>query len=139
MFLGHAVDVFGWCLMNKYQYLTYLMSKLINIYTLFLTIVVEHVSCSLRIYVISYKIVQPFFGIIEGYSLWINSYSNNYGICMECYIAMAWSKGGCSDMKEIVREFFNATRGVRTVLLLTGRWAKVWGPNGTLKPSRFCC
>ena len=32
-------------------------------------------------------------GIIEGYSLWINSYTNNYGICRECSIAMARSKG----------------------------------------------
>ena len=48
--------------------------------------------------------------IIEGYSLWINFYTNNYGICMECYIAMARSKGECSDLKGIVREFFNATR-----------------------------
>ena len=29
---------------------------------------------------------------------------------MECYIAMALSKEGCSDLKGIVREFFNATR-----------------------------
>ena len=50
-------------------------------------------------------------GIFEEYSLWINSYTNNYGICLECYIAMAQSKGGCSDLKGIVREFFNATGG----------------------------
>ena len=48
-------------------------------------------------------------GIIEGYSLWINFNANNYGICMECYIPIARSKGGCSDLKGIVREFFNAT------------------------------
>ena len=49
---------------------------------------------------------------IEGYSLWINSYTNKYGICMECYITMARSKGGCRDLKGIAREFFNATRVV---------------------------
>ena len=47
--------------MNKNQYLAYLMSKLINIYTLYLTTVGRHVSCSLRIYFIIYKIVQPLF------------------------------------------------------------------------------
>ena len=31
--------------------------------------------------------------MIEGYSLWINSYTDNYEICMECYIAMVRSKG----------------------------------------------
>ena len=50
-------------------------------------------------------------GITEGYTLWIKSYTNNYGICTECYIAMARSNRGCSDLKRrIVREFFNATR-----------------------------
>ena len=28
---------------------------------------------------------------------------------MECYIAMARSKGGCSNLKGIFRGFFNAT------------------------------
>ena len=48
-------------------------------------------------------------GLIKVYSLGTNSYTDNYGICMECYIAMARSKGGCSDLKGIVWEFFNAT------------------------------
>ena len=45
--------------MNKYYYLIYLRFKLINVYTLFLAIVVRHISCSLRIYFIIYTIVQP--------------------------------------------------------------------------------
>ena len=56
------------------------------------------------------KLFSHLSGIIEGYSLWINSYTNNYGIGMECYIAMARSKGGCSNMKDIVLEFVNDTR-----------------------------
>ena len=56
------------------------------------------------------KLLSHLPGIIEGYLLWINSYTKNYGICMECYIAMARSKEGCSDVKGIFREFFNATR-----------------------------
>ena len=32
---------------------------------------------------------------------------------MECYIAMARSKGGCSDLKKVVRKFFfSMLRGV---------------------------
>ena len=26
-------------------------------------------------------------GTIEGYSLWVKSYTNNYGICIDCYMA----------------------------------------------------
>ena len=97
MFLGHAFDVFGWYLMNKYHNRTYLMSKLVNIYTLFLAIVVRYVTCSLRIYFIFFiKLFSHLPGIIEGYSLRINSYINNYGIYTKCYKAMARSKGGCS-------------------------------------------
>ena len=55
------------------------------------------------------KLFKRLPGIIEGNSLWINFYTNNYGMGMECYIAMARSEGGCSDLKGIVREFFNAT------------------------------
>ena len=72
------------------------MSQLINICTLFLVIVVRQVSRCF--YVIIYNIVQPLDNvlnnIIEGYSLWINSYTNNYGIYMECYISMDRSKEG---------------------------------------------
>ena len=32
-------------------------------------------------------------GNIKGYSLWINPYTNNYEIFIECYIVMARSKG----------------------------------------------
>ena len=39
------------------------------------------------------KLFSHLSGIIEGYSLWINSYINDYGICMERYLAMARSKG----------------------------------------------
>ena len=46
--------------MNKYPYRTYVMYKLINIYTLFLAIVVRHVYYSLRIYFIIYEIAQSF-------------------------------------------------------------------------------
>ena len=38
------------------------------------------------------KLFSHFPGIIERYSLIINSYTNNYGISMECYIEMARSK-----------------------------------------------
>ena len=61
MCLGHAFDVFRGCKMNKYHYRIYLMSKLINMYALFLAIVVGHISCSLRIYFVIYKIVQLYF------------------------------------------------------------------------------
>ena len=55
---------------NEYNhYITYLMSKLINIYTLYLVIVVRHVSCSLRIYFIIYKTIKPSSRDNEGYSL----------------------------------------------------------------------
>ena len=56
------------------------------------------------------KLFSHLTGIIEGYSLWTTSYTNNYEICMECYTAMAQCKRGCSDLKGIVTEFFNATR-----------------------------
>ena len=67
------------------------------------------------LYVFTLLIIKLFSylpGIIEGYSLWINSYANNYGICMECYIAMTRSIGRCCDLKGIVQEFFNATRDI---------------------------
>ena len=41
-------------------------------------------------------------GIIQEYSLWINSYTNNCGIGMKCNIAMARSTEGCTDLKEIL-------------------------------------
>ena len=66
-------------------------------------------KCSLRIYFIIYKMFSHLPGIIEVYSLRINSYANNYGICMQYYIAMARSKGSCTTLKVIVRELFNAT------------------------------
>ena len=93
MFFESSFDVLGWCSMNKYHNRAYLMSKLINTYTLFLAIGVRYVSRSLRIFI---KLFIHLSGVIEGYSLWINSYTNNYGICTECYITMARSKGGCS-------------------------------------------
>ena len=34
--------------------------------------------------------------------------ANNYGICKECYIVIAQSKWGYSDLKKIDPEFFNA-------------------------------
>ena len=43
-----------------------------------------------------FKWLSHLLGIIEVFSLGINSYINNYGICTECYIAIARSKGGCS-------------------------------------------
>ena len=49
------------------------------------------------LYVYILLFTKFFLGQIEGYSVWIISNTNNYGICMECYIAMARSKG-CSDM-----------------------------------------
>ena len=55
--------------MNKYHYRTYFISKLINVYTIFLAIVVSHVSCSLSIYFKIHKSIQPLHEIIEGYSL----------------------------------------------------------------------
>ena len=33
------------------------------------------------------------------------------------YIAMARSKGGCSNLKGIVRKFFNATQEIRVFLI----------------------
>ena len=51
---GHPIVM----LREKHHYLTYLMSKKININTLFLAIVGTHVSCFLRIYLIMYKIIQ---------------------------------------------------------------------------------
>ena len=68
----------------------------------------------LALYVFTLLFIELFShlsGIIEGYSLWFNSYSNNYGICMECYIAMDRSDTGCSYLK--VREFSNATREIK--------------------------
>ena len=56
------------------------------------------------------KLCSHLRGILDGYSMWINFYTNYYVICMECYIAMARPKRRCSDLKGITREFFNATR-----------------------------
>ena len=59
--------------------------------------------------IFTYYIIKLFShipGIIEGYSLWINSYTNNYGICIKCYIEMARSKSECSDLKGIVRDIY---------------------------------
>ena len=39
------------------------------------------------------KLFSHLLKIIEGYSLLNNSYTRNYGICMECYIAVARSSG----------------------------------------------
>ena len=64
----------------------YLMSKLINIYTLFVAIVVFTL--------LFIKLFSHLPVIIEWYSLWINSYVNIYGISMAWYIAMILSKGG---------------------------------------------
>ena len=96
--------------MNKYPYCTYLMSKLINIYTLFLAIyffiypIFSHFSVFTLLFI---KLFSHLTGIIEGYSLWINSYTDNCGIYMKCYIAMARFKRECiySGMKGIVRDF----------------------------------
>ena len=61
---------------------------------------------ALYVFILFYiKLFSHLTGIIEVYSLGINSYAKNYGICMEYYIAIARSKGGCSDLKGIVREF----------------------------------
>ena len=76
-------------------------------------------------------------GITEGYSLLINSYTNNYEICMERYIAIAWSRAGCGDLKGIVREFYNAIRDTsgyheyRMVPQYAERWSLA-NYNGTL-------
>ena len=94
--------------MNKYYYRSYLIFKL-NIYALFLAVVVRHVSCSLRIYFIIYKLFSYLLGLLFRSYLY-NSYANNYGILGMLYIAMALSKGRCSNLKGIVREFFNAMR-----------------------------
>ena len=56
------------------------------------------------------KLFSLFSEIIKEYSLWINYYTYNCGICMKCYTAMARSKRGRSDPKGIVREFFIDTR-----------------------------
>ena len=40
------------------------------------------------------KLLSHLSGIIGGYSLGINFYTNNYGICIECYTAMTRSKWG---------------------------------------------
>ena len=58
------------------------------------------------------KLIGYLPGIIEWYSLWINSYTKNYGIRMKCYIAIARAKKWWSDLKGTVRKFFNATREV---------------------------
>ena len=57
---------------------------------------------------------------IEEHWLWINSYTNNYGICTECYIATARSKGGYSDLKGIVRDLFQCHAGKMTIDKMIG-------------------
>ena len=70
----------------------------------------RHASCFLRIYFIIYKIAQP--SSRENWRIFLyelKSCTNKYGICIECYTAMARCKGRCSDLKGIVREFFYYT------------------------------
>ena len=59
MFLGHAFNVFGCCLMNKYPYCTYLISRLMNIYTLLLAIDGKTCIMLIMYLLFIYKIVQP--------------------------------------------------------------------------------
>ena len=61
--------------------------------------------------------------IIDGYSLWINSYTETYGICMECYIAVALSTGNVATWRGVAGIFqCYAGSNYATTHLLLGSW-----------------
>ena len=65
---------------------------------------------ALYVFTLSFiKLFSHLLGMIGEYSLWIIPYTNIYKIFIEYNIAMIRSKGGYSDVKGIVREFFNVT------------------------------